>query len=319
VRQVGAEVVGVWRLRGSTWTRSILDVLASPYLAVARLLHWAVGKGFSHRDSVVLQVVRYAALSDAVSQMEQITKIGFYSPERPEDPLERFISVLERKTDDDLKGSLIVLPEAFNIGVGYSRNETEVDTSPTILGQLQNVCTDFDVCLVAGLILTFANNPTYGKEPYNSAYLVDTSGFGLLCHKQRSDNQGPYSNCLTGCDGHNAVQYRNVAVASLICMDAYKQWEGERDKTLMKRLSLMHSTRLLCIPAYIENGEQEFVAMPNGYRIVANSANRTKFQTSPGSFIDRIDEQGNEERLVSLDNDDPPSCVKTIPVCDKPI
>jgi predicted amidohydrolase len=252
--------------------------------------------------------------------MEQITKIGFYSPERPEDPLERFISALERKTKDDLRGSLIVLPEAFNIGVGYSRNEPAIDTSPNILGRLQNVCTDFDVCLVAGLILTFANDPTHENKRYNSAYLVDTNGFGLLCHKILCDSQGPYSNCLTGCDGHNAVQYRNVAVASLICMDAYKHFEEERHKSLMKRLSLMHSTIcLLCIPAYIENGEKDFVAMPSSYRIMANSANRTKFANSPGSFIDRIDEQGNGERLVSLDKDDPPSCVKTIPVCATPL
>jgi predicted amidohydrolase len=247
--------------------------------------------------------------------MDQITKIGFYSPEGPEKPLERFITALTCKSQAELYGSLIVLPEAFNIGVPYGRSQS-ADTNPNVLNQLRRVCKKFDVCFVAGLIISTPSDVTF-QYKHNSAYLIDANGFGLLCHKKNFDNQGPYSTCLDGCDGHNAIQYRNVAVASLICMDAYAEhYNDERHKELTNKLDLTQAAiRLVCIPAYIDNGSaKKFVSTPRTYRILANSANRTAFPSALDSFVEHVDEDGNVTPLLGLEDNDPLGCVKLYPL-----
>jgi predicted amidohydrolase len=244
--------------------------------------------------------------------MDKITKVGFYNPEKPQNPLKTFRSLCERKGKDHLNGSLIVLPEAFNVGICYSRHDAAIQKDPRILGQLQKVCSDFAICVVAGLIIS---SPTdQGRYPYNSAYLIDDSGASLLCHKMTSDNQGPYTNCRDGCDGHNAILYRDVALLSLICMDAYTRGDKQRQERLSQKLAkaLETAVRIVCIPAYIEEDGpgKEFIAIPKSYRVVANSASRSKFENSPGSFVDYIDEEGKTERLVRLEDVDPSPCVK---------
>src|SRR5579863_7288023 len=154
--------------------------------------------------------------------MEQITKIGFYNPQVPEKPLQALTSACESKrrelkdSGDDFRGSLIVLPEAFNIGVPYrdtNDKNNAPDRNPVILSQLQGLCNDFDLCLVAGLIISSPTDPPHSKS-LSSVYLVDGSGAGLLGHKRNNDGQGPYQTCTNGCDGHNAIHYRNVALVS---------------------------------------------------------------------------------------------------------
>lgn len=240
--------------------------------------------------------------------MNQITKVGFYNPQGPGSPLEALAAALKDK-HGQLSGSLLVLPEAFNIGASYSR-QGEIQKDPRILSELQGLCTDFDICMVAGLIIS---GPTdRGRYPYSSAHLIDACGAGLLCHKMLSDSQGPYKTCPDGCDGHNAIAYQNTALCSLICMDSYEAYVGERHQRLEKKIgevtNMQH--RIMCVPAYIEKSRPTFWGIPNSYRVVANSASRTEFPDSPGSFIERIDELGNACRLVELDEGDEPLCIK---------
>ena len=75
--------------------------------------------------------------------MNNITKIGFYTPDTPDDPLKTLIAELERMRPH-LSRALLVLPEAFNIGTGYSR-QGDFAKDPRILSDLRERCTDFDI------------------------------------------------------------------------------------------------------------------------------------------------------------------------------
>lgn len=243
--------------------------------------------------------------------MNQITKVGFYNPQKPDSPLKALTAALE--DGRQLSGSLLVLPEAFNIGTGYSR-QGGIQKDPRILSELQGLCTDFDVCFVAGLIIS---GPTdQGVYPYSSAHLIDACGASLLCHKMLSDSQGPYSTCHDGCDGHNAIAYRNIALCSLICMDSYETNRRERHERLETKTQEVTNIqyRIVCVPAYIEKSHPKFWGIPSSYRVVANSASRTEFPESPGSFIERIDELGNACRLVELEEGNKPTCIKLYPL-----
>ena len=166
---------------------------------------------------------------------------------------------------------------------------------------------------MAGLIITGPTN--HGSFPYNSAYLIDTCGAGLLCHKMNSDTQGPYQPCLDGCDGHNGIFYRNIALCCLICTDCYEGSNRERYERLAEKMenitNIQH--RIVCVPAYIESTRPRFWTIPNSYRIVANSASRSEFPEPPGSFIERIDEACNVHRLVELGDGDKSTCIKLLP------
>jgi hypothetical protein len=241
-------------------------------------------------------------------KMDQITKVGFYNPQNPGAPLETLTAVLEGRRNQ-LHGSLLVLPEAFNIGTRYSCAKP-IQKDPQILRGLQALCADYGICMVAGLIIEGPNDR--GTYPYSSAYLIDAAGAGLLCHKMLCDSQGPYTICLDGCDGHNATAYGNVAICSLICMDSYERHCSDRHQRLEKQMvdlpNIQH--RVVCVPAYIEATKAKFWGIKGSYRIVANSASRTEFPNSPGSFIDWVDEDGGVRRLVELKQDDDPTCIK---------
>jgi hypothetical protein len=243
-------------------------------------------------------------------RMSQITKVGFYNPQNPGAPLETLTAVLEGLRNQ-LHGSLLVLPEAFNIGTRYSCAKP-IQKDPRILCELQALCTDYGICMVAGLIIEGPGDR--GTYPYSSAYLIDAAGAGLLCHKMLCDSQGPYMTCLDGCDGHNATAYRNVAICSLICMDSYEASHNrDRHQRLEKKIEDVRNVqhRVLCVPAHIDGAiKPRFWGVRNSCRVVANSASRTEFPDSPGSFIEWVDQDGNASRLVELEDGDDPSCIK---------
>lgn len=249
--------------------------------------------------------------------MDPITKIGFYNPAGPAEPMATLAATLEERRKE-LSGSLLVLPEAFNIGTCYSP-QASIQDDPLVLCKLQGLCSDFDICVVAGLIIRGPIDRGLA-HPYNSSYLIDGSGGSLLCHKMLKDNQGPYEPCSDGCDGHNATAYRNIALCSLICMDAYDatcQASQQRHQELAKKMDDLKGSeyRVMCVPAYIEKtcigqSKAEFWGVPNSYRVVANSASKTTFPNGPGSFIERIDQAGTACRLVEWEEGDNPTCIK---------
>jgi hypothetical protein len=210
-----------------------------------------------------------------------------------------------------LSGSLLVLPEAFNIGTRYSCHKP-IQKDPRILCDLQELCAEYDCCVVAGLIVEGPNDR--GIHPYSSAYLIDVAGAELLCRKVNYDSQGPYTTCIEQCDSHNAKAYRNIALCSLVCMDGYEAaYNRDRHEQLEKKMTnvLNAQYRIVCVPAYIEaTMNPRFWSIKNSYRVVANSASRTEFPYSPGSFVEWINEHGETRRLVELEDSDDATCIK---------
>ena len=190
-----------------------------------------------------------------------------------------------------MSGTILVLPEAFNLESYDLRSN--IREYPRMLSDLQQVSEDFDIVIVAGLIIP---SPTHHEKPYSSAYLIDANGAELMCHKMLQDSQGPYRPCQTGCDGHNAVKYLNVALCCLVCMDAYERHapaQQERLRLLKEKMDKLTEVeyRLMCVPAHIEENQPNFWGIPNSYRIVANASNRPEFPKSPGSSVEYMDEQ----------------------------
>lgn len=217
---------------------------------------------------------------------DSITKISVYTPEAPETPITRLTSALNG--DIDVSGSLLVLPEAFNIGTSYSCCYT-IQKDPRILCELQRLCCSFNISIVAGLIIS--GPADQGVYPYSSAYLINAHGATLLSHKMNSDSQGPYTACPNGCDGHNASIYRNIALCSLICMDAFVCYGRERHDQLEKKLLAAQNVqyRIVCVPCNSAK-PKAFWELPNSYRVVANA------DKSAGSFVEKLD-NGKVERM----------------------
>lgn len=243
-----------------------------------------------------------------MAPMPGIEKIGFFHFGHGWDkPVPSLQCALEKHASDRIRNTLIVLPEGFNIGAEYRRTAPAPKTDPGILFALQGICFDFKIALVAGLIITTPGSPT---PPFSSAYLIDSEGFGLLCHKRQDDGTGQaggtqiqnYTQCTNGCDTHNAVRYCNISVAALICMDAFTSGTGtagnrDRHEILEQRLG-NDSVRVVCFPSHTKDCSQVGLAEPwrHSFVVVANSSSS---RLEPGSFIAEVDGQGG----VSIPDD----------------
>jgi hypothetical protein len=233
-------------------------------------------------------------------RMETVTKIGFFSPVETyyKDPLGSLTSALKKtQLGEDLSGSLIVLPEAFNIKIPYGTSSTP-DTDSSILSSLQDICKTFDIAVVAGLIIDTPDGPRTGSR-YASAHLIDARNpTDLLCYKHNQDSRGPYVGCNDGYDRSNPRHYLNVAVVTLICMDSYPEYIRNRLSELAGKLAACVETRILCIPAFIDDcKDKHYVGLLNSYRIIANSAND---ENAPFSVIEYIDATGQASAFLTL-------------------
>ena len=82
-----------------------------------------------------------------------------------ERPVEALRKELEAQRDD-VDNSLIVLPEAFNIG-DYWRPRQESDYDPKILDFVSALAVEFNCILVAGLAIRDADGPQ-SPEPHRN-------------------------------------------------------------------------------------------------------------------------------------------------------
>jgi hypothetical protein len=247
-----------------------------------------------------------------------IQKIGFFHFVTSTDPVETLEAEIQKKDEGYVTDALVVLPEAFNIGVPYWGEKIERDppkTEPIVLFKLQKLCERFTMSLVAGLIIKTPNGP---DPPYSSAYLIDSEGFGLLCHKMGDDRTAVrqsggetcrpnYTRCPDGCDAHNVTIYRNLAIAALICMDAFVDYKfqaycanEERHERLNKMLTSVADSgarSVVCVPGRIKCGQERPIAgiFHGSYIIVANSP---PSPDAPGSYVAKIDGEGAVKQLA---------------------
>ena len=81
------------------------------------------------------------------------------------------------------RGSLVVLPEAFNFGRLYSEAGGPRVGKDQLIEDLQNKGRSSDLSFVVGIL-----EPMAGETfVYNSAYFIDGSGAYLMCRKMSDD------------------------------------------------------------------------------------------------------------------------------------
>lgn len=203
----------------------------------------------------------------------------------------------EREKDEkwDISNSLIVLPEAFNIGRYHPQSVPQQSTQEFIEG-LRELAATHQVISVAGIL--------EGRR--NSAYLIDAKVAHLMCHKIGEDLTGIYDPCTGDPDPCNPVHFRNDdCVGALICMDADDVDQPHikrRQKDFLKRLSAYGGRKIVCVPARFSFPRQRldcFSKMTDSWYVVAQGcANRG---TGEGSFV--ADSSHKREAEATVENE----------------
>lgn len=168
--------------------------------------------------------------------------------EQPIDALRKELEALRR----DIADSLIVLPEAFNIG-DYWRPRQESDYDPKILDSLSRIAAEYRCVLIAGLTIRETDGPQPPDPPFTSVYLIDGKPEAtLLCRKFCNDKTQNYTPSEGRLDFLETVEADGLVVGALVCMDA-----GLGEPPVMERQDRIRSginahsapLKLVCIPA----------------------------------------------------------------------
>lgn len=176
------------------------------------------------------------------------SKLGFFHFGKPcGNAIEALEAELKKEDTDEVAGSLIVLPEYFNVDGDYC-------PLAGFPAQLQGTCKRLRVTFVVPLI---AEEASYSSR-YNSAYLIDQHCVALICHKHmsdnlpnRRDNWKAYQALQEGCDHENPTWHNDTWIGALICMDA-GNGADERCRRLIEKLRLRSVSvfdRIMCVPA----------------------------------------------------------------------
>jgi hypothetical protein len=176
--------------------------------------------------------------------MHSIQRVGFFhfGGHDKSDPLKALEEAIAKCAASDLRNSLLVLPEGFNVRGGLYVNDPRLD--PQAWSHLQHLAVKQDMVFVAGLI-------EHIKGP-NSAFLVDgTNSPPLLTRKHSACWDILYAPHPT--DETRAILSRSVAIAALICDDAglWGKHEEKRNQLLSKVAKLKADRRVLCVPAFM--------------------------------------------------------------------
>lgn len=192
-----------------------------------------------------------------------IRQVGFFhfGSQDKFDPFGQLEHEMERVRRDgfDFSDSLIVLPEAFNIGRDYSEaafDDSDNTFDPGAISRLQTLSQRFeDVGFVAGLIIREAGQ----RLPFNSAYIVDARTSQKLCSKVLPDHrEGRLYAAHPGPDFHAPCFYKQARIAALISLDSSAvpvpgtpAEAHKRHKKLLAKVSELSVGReILCVPAW---------------------------------------------------------------------
>lgn len=112
----------------------------------------------------------------------------FHFVEHHSDPLGTLDA--EIRSAGDVADSLVVLPEAFNLGRPYGTEQEKPSAyeRDSLVAELQERSRQQRIIFVAGLL----DPVPAGERPRSSAYLIDGEGCHPICHKCTSDGKRHY-------------------------------------------------------------------------------------------------------------------------------
>jgi predicted amidohydrolase len=227
-----------------------------------------------------------------------IEKLGFFhfvefEQKTSLDPVEALSKAMderiqeERKSGEhwDIGNSLIVLPEAFNIGAYSLQSVPPQHSTQRALEDLRVLAAKHEVIFVAGIL---------GEDRRNSAYLIDAKVATLMCHKIGEDSSGLYDPCTGDPDPCNPIRFQNgVCVGTLICMDAdadhiHRPHIEQRQNEFLERLNAYGDQRIGCVPARFCNHTRRtldcFSNMTNCWYVMAQGC-FDMARSGAGSYI----------------------------------
>jgi predicted amidohydrolase len=206
-----------------------------------------------------------------------IQRIGFYHCvhfEAPFDPVAKLREAIHERIEEeatrdqawDISNSLIVLPEAFNLGK-YDSRSLPNQSPQDFLESLRRVSEEHRIVFVAGAL----------DGRHNAAYLVDSADVHLMCKKIGDDLTGIYDPCTENPDQWNPITLGSASVGALICMDATNGGSRavrDRREHLLNRLTARDGHKLLCVPSRFNwDGPDSLTCLPdvdNFWYIVAD-------------------------------------------------
>lgn len=144
----------------------------------------------------------------------------------------------------NVANSLIVLPEAFNLGRPYGTQPEEPCTFERdwLVSELQKRSKEYHMKFVAGML----DSPVPGERPLSSAYLIDSDDCRLICHKRTNDGTRHYAPQTGTCDIQNPMECDGACIMAIICKDI----EEHRCQVLTARTEASEADqRFVCIPA----------------------------------------------------------------------
>ena len=151
------------------------------------------------------------------------------------------------KDASDVKGALIVLPEAFNISVYYYSNTGDRNFAPSVLDKVADLAKEFGVAFVAGLIIQECCGP---QPPCSGAYLIESTQQTLMCYKVIPDDSQNYTPCQGTSDFNNPIDYEGIRIGALICADANppQRWYLSMKERIGR---VVKACDVMCVPAHM--------------------------------------------------------------------
>ena len=201
---------------------------------------------------------------------KMLQRIGFFHfVQDHSDP----ITALQAQLDlTDASHSLLVLPEAFNLGRQYRESGPCQYGRDSMIEALQKLSRAADITFVTGLLDTPA---PAGDLPYSSAYVIDAGDHRQICHKELPDEKDGihYRRCPENYEVENPVSFRGASIAAMICMDIKN---SSRCTTLIRATEKApESIRVMCISAAFSYG---------GWIYNSSCGEVINFATSPDSM-----------------------------------
>jgi hypothetical protein len=218
--------------------------------------------------------------STIVLMLRSVGLFHFVSEDKS-DPIRSLqAALLDAGARDDLAESLIVLPEAFNLGRGYWSSEGS-GYLPGIPGRLQGLASELGTAFVAGLLVNA--EPADSRLPLSAAYLIDKTQCLFLGCKRGADSNAEKVYRAHKEPLDHPQFYKGFCVAALLCMDctcpllSKENWEATQahHQVLREKIDGMGAIQtILCVPAHMNSSySSEGIARrwPDQHFVLANS------------------------------------------------